>query len=174
MDDERVRSESHEPTRLHEVSHSPGNPLLLGKKVITAHRCGQRRFHGSWTMKDSINRRKCNGRLVVIWPSSDYLRGPRRPTASLISSAWHLMGVAGGTGSASPRRLATAACSARALCLLRTFSTAFVQAAVFAAPALSLRSICLLRSVSTAFSQTLGAAKRPFQSLSVGVVITGK
>ncbi len=31
IDDERLRSESHEPTRPHETSHSPGNQLLLGK-----------------------------------------------------------------------------------------------------------------------------------------------
>jgi hypothetical protein len=64
------------------------------------------------------------------------------------------------TSSASFRRLATAACSARAACLLRSFSTAFVQAAVFAADALSLRSICLLRSVSIAFPEALGVATR--------------
>ena len=59
-------------------------------------------------------------------------------------------------------------------CLLRTFSTAFVHPAVFAAAALSLRSICLLRSFSTAFPQVLGAATRSFQSLSIGVVVAGK
>jgi hypothetical protein len=39
-------------------------------------------------------------------------------------------------GSASFRGLATAARSRRAACLLRTFSTAFVQPAIFAAAAL--------------------------------------
>src|SRR5262249_8009171 len=39
---------------------------------------------------------------------------------------------------------------------LRTFSTAFVQAAIFAAAPLYLRSVCLLRSFSTAFPQALG------------------
>jgi hypothetical protein len=75
------------------------------------------------------------------------------------------------TGSASLRLLATAACSARAACLLRTFSTAFVHPAVFAAAALSLRSICLLRSFSTALPQVLGAATR---GLSIGVAVAGK
>jgi hypothetical protein len=50
--------------------------------------------------------------------------------------------------------------------LLRTFSTAFVQPAIFAAAALSLMSICLLCSFSTAFRQVLGAATRSFQSVS--------
>jgi hypothetical protein len=59
-------------------------------------------------------------------------------------------------------------------CLLRTFSTAFVQAVIFAAAPLCLRSACLLRSFSTAFPQALGVATRSFQSLSIGVVITGK
>jgi hypothetical protein len=77
------------------------------------------------------------------------------------------------TGSVRPKRLASAARPARAVCLLRNFSTAFVHPAVFAAAALSLRSICLLRSVSTAFPQALGA-ETPFQRLWVGVVITGK
>jgi hypothetical protein len=36
---------------------------------------------------------------------------------------------------------------------LRSFSTAFIQPAIFAAAALSLRSICLLRSFWTAFPQ---------------------
>src|SRR5262249_11728701 len=69
-------------------------------------------------------------------------------------------------------RFAPAACSARAACLLRTFSTGFVQAVIFAAAPLCLRSVCLLRSFSTAFPQALGAATRPSQSLSIGVVIT--
>jgi hypothetical protein len=58
--------------------------------------------------------------------------------------------------------------------LLRTFSTAFVQPAIVAAAVLSLRSICLLRSFSTAFAHVLGAATRPFQSLSMGIAMTGK
>jgi hypothetical protein len=87
-------------------------------------------------------------------------------------NAGYVGGVAGTrTGSASFRRLATAACSARAACLLRTFSAAFVQPAIFAAAALSLSSICLLRSFSTAFPQVLKAATR---GLSIGVAVAGK
>ena len=77
-------------------------------------------------------------------------------------------------GFGAPYWLATAACSASALCLLRSFSTAFVQVAVFAAAALSLRSVCLLLSLSTAFPQVLGAATHPFQRSWGGVAITGK
>jgi hypothetical protein len=58
--------------------------------------------------------------------------------------------------------------------LLRTFSTAFVQPAIFAAAALSLMSICLLRSFSTAFRQVLGAATRSFQSVSTDMGVTGE
>ena len=69
---------------------------------------------------------------------------------------------------------AQAACSARAACLLRTFSTAFVQPAIFAATALSLMSICLLRSFSTAFRQVPRAAMRSFQSVSTDMGVTGE
>jgi hypothetical protein len=53
------------------------------------------------------------------------------------------------TGSASLRRLATAACSARAACLLRTFSTAFVTTLV------EKRVGALARSASSAHSTAL-------------------
>src|SRR5262249_22891865 len=83
-------------------------------------------------------------------------------------------GVAGTcTGSASLRRLATAACAATAACLLRTFSTAFLQPAVFTA-ALSLRSICLLRSFSIAFPKVLAATTCFFKRLSIGPAIAGQ
>jgi len=58
--------------------------------------------------------------------------------------------------------------------LLRTFSTVFVQPAIFAAAALSLMSICLLRSCSTAFRQVLGAATRSFQNVSTDMGVTGE
>jgi hypothetical protein len=69
---------------------------------------------------------------------------------------------------------ATAARAMSAVCLPRTFSTAFAQPAIFAAAALSVRSAYLLRSVSMAFPQALGAATHPFQRLWAGVAITGK
>jgi hypothetical protein len=55
--------------------------------------------------------------------------------------------------------------------LLRTFSTAFVQPAIFAA---AVMSICLLRSFSTAFRQVLGAATRSFQSVWTDTGVTGE
>ena len=111
---------------------------------------------------------------VPIRPRSNLF--DRARSQALRGAGGSLAGGVGGarTGSASFRLLATAACSARAACRLRSFSTAVVQVAVFAAAALSLRSIYLLRSFSIAFPQVLEAATRSLQSLSIGVAMTGK
>ena len=88
-----------------------------------------------------------------------------RPSATCLARTFAI-GCATAVGGAQ------AACSARAARLLRSFSTAFVQPAIFSAAALSLMSFCLLRSFSTALRQVLGAATRSFQSVSIDMGIT--
>src|SRR5215471_15516406 len=137
--------------------------------VLGAHRAGDGRNNGS------------RDRGMGPRPLSHVAGEKRKRAIAIATSLYHygrppsrLRTCFRATRESVQGRLAPVACSARAACLLRTFSTAFVQAAIFAAAPLCLRSVCPLRSFSTAFPQALGAATRPFQSVSTGVVVTGK